>query len=330
VKPYLLPISLLVAGTLLALGAGAGVSTTAGMLVGLGDGEVLTALDAPPPAADEGPADGDGDGVAAARKAQNARASQGAAGDRPARRGGLSRQRYVETILERNIFDHTKVGQEATAEDEPCVGEECELGEKSDLPVTLLGTVVAVPIEMSAALIHHDDEKKSYGYGIGDRILDATVLAIAADRVIVKRGDGSQEYIARGEIEEPDRRRAPAGDLDEDDQISKEGDDRYVISRELVDQTLGDMNAIMRMARARPHKDADGNVDGFRLSGVRRNKLIYKLGVRSGDIIHSVNGQPLTSIQEAMGAFESMQRDSEFSFEITRRGQKKTMQYEVR
>ncbi|MCO4747868.1 MAG: hypothetical protein KC912_23935, partial [Proteobacteria bacterium] len=74
----------------------------------------------------------------------------------------------------------------------------------------------------------------------------------------------------------------------------------------------------------------DGQIDGYRLSGIRRNSLGEKLGIRNGDIIHAANGQALTSMQGAMSAYTTLQSESSFNFEVTRRGQKMTLQYQVR
>ena len=54
-----------------------------------------------------------------------------------------------------------------------------------------------------------------------------------------------------------------------------------------------------------------------------------KLGIRNGDIVHAVNGQALTSMQGAMSAYTSLQSESSFSFEVTRRGQKMKLDYSV-
>jgi type II secretory pathway component PulC len=43
-----------------------------------------------------------------------------------------------------------------------------------------------------------------------------------------------------------------------------------------------------------------------------------------------VNGKPLTSMKEAMDAWQSLQNEGGFNFEITRRGQRQTMEYTVR
>jgi type II secretion system protein C len=312
-KRWVLPLSLLILGTLLAVTAGWGANAVLGSLLALEEGQSVDAVGARRPAvASAEPTTDDAPSAVTAKKSRT-----------------LSRKQYVDAILERNIFDHTKVG--GTGEP-PCVGEDCD-NERSDLPVTLLATMVTEPAHLSSALIRDDNSKQSFGYGVGDKVLDATITSISWDKVYVTRGDGTQEYISSADGKDrPDEvasnRTSTTGD--EDDQIAKTDDNTYVIDRALVDASLQDLDALSRMARARPHKDSDGNVDGYRLSGVRRNQLLYKLGIRSGDVVHGVNGTPLNSMQAAMGAMSALQNDSSFSFEITRRGQKMTMQYQVR
>jgi general secretion pathway protein C len=71
-------------------------------------------------------------------------------------------------------------------------------------------------------------------------------------------------------------------------------------------------------------------VDGYRLSAIRRGTLFDKLGIKNGDIVHTVNGQSLSSTSDAMNAYQGLQNESSFSFEITRRNKKKTLNYQVR
>jgi type II secretory pathway component PulC len=84
------------------------------------------------------------------------------------------------------------------------------------------------------------------------------------------------------------------------------------------------------MARAIPHRGPDGELDGYRLSGIRRNSVLSQLGIRNGDVIHAVNGHSLSSVQDAMGAYQGLQSESGFAFDVTRRGQKMNMEYDVR
>jgi len=81
--------------------------------------------------------------------------------------------------------------------------------------------------------------------------------------------------------------------------------------------------------RAEPHQGPDGNIDGYRLSGIEPGSIWDQIGVKNGDIVHSVNGKELTSMSEVMAAY-TFQSAKSFTFEVTRDGQRQTMRYDVR
>ena len=71
-------------------------------------------------------------------------------------------------------------------------------------------------------------------------------------------------------------------------------------------------------------------MDGYRLSAIRRGSLFDKLGIKNGDVVHGVNDMPLTNTDGAFQAFQTLQTESAFTFEVTRRNQRQTFEYEVR
>ena len=46
--------------------------------------------------------------------------------------------------------------------------------------------------------------------------------------------------------------------------------------------------------------------------------------------MHAVNGMPLTSTDGAFSAYQTLQSESAFSFDVTRRNQRSTFSYEIR
>jgi len=75
------------------------------------------------------------------------------------------------------------------------------------------------------------------------------------------------------------------------------------------------------MGRALLHRDAHGNVDGYRLSAIRRGSIGDVLGLRNGDIVHAVNGHPVRSLSEAEEALEAVRTANHAQVELTRRGE---------
>lgn len=253
---------------------------------------------------------------------QPAAGAPAVASARPPQARAKSKKQYVDEILGRNIFDHTKVGLRSTV---ATAGD----GSPTDLKVRLVATLVAEPAEFSSALIADDgDTSIAHGYGIGDKLHDAEVIEIKQRLVKLRRSNGAVETLSMAEDDSPRPKSVTKGGDDEG--VEKLGENKFAVDRSMVEQYLGDLDAVSRMARAIPHRGSDGQIDGYRLSGIRRNSPLDKLGIKNGDIVHAVNGQGLTSMQGAMSAYSSLQNDSSFSFDITRRGKKQNMEYEVR
>ena len=114
-----------------------------------------------------------------------------------------------------------------------------------------------------------------------------------------------------------------------EDGVEQVGDNKWSVPRSLLDKYIGDLGAASKLGRALLHRGPDGNYDGYRLSAIRSGSLADQLGIKNGDVVHSVNGQSLDSMQAAMGAYNTMQNESNFCIDVTRRGEKQTLCYDV-
>ena len=244
----------------------------------------------------------------------------------------LSKNSYLDPILRRNIFDSSAVGTTASAEVDTGID-----GRRTSLDVTLLATVVAQPDSYSSALISSGDKREAsvQGYGIGDDLLgEATIVRIEQKKVVIRRSDGTIEYIDMGgegsKTTTSSQRSSKGSDDDEDGGITKTGDYSWDVDQSVIASAMGNIDSLISQVRATPHKGPDGEIDGFRLSAIRRGSLLQKLGIKNGDVIHGVNGTPLNSATGAMGAFQAMQSESSFNFDVTRRNQKNTFEYTIR
>lgn len=237
-------------------------------------------------------------------------------------------RQYLENLLCRNLFDPELVGQCAFEDPDKAGGKEAI----TDLKVTLLATLVAEPESYSSALILEDGEERAIGYSLHDKIRDAEIIAIESKLVRLRRGDGREELLTMDEDAPKPAPRAAAssGSDSSDEEVREVAENHYEIDSETLDRYLSDLDSIARMGRALLHRGPDGEFDGYRLSAIRRNTIADKLGIRNGDIVHQVNGKPLNSMASAMEAFNTMRNEKNFSFEVTRRGKKQTMTYDVK
>lgn len=87
-------------------------------------------------------------------------------------------------------------------------------------------------------------------------------------------------------------------------------------------EILADPNSFSRHGIALLHRDAEGEYDGYRLSAVRRGGIANRLGIKNGDILHSVNGQPLHSLDHVKRVYETIGPQTKtLEVRLTRRGE---------
>lgn len=236
-------------------------------------------------------------------------------------------ERMITSIVRRSIFDSSK----ADVLPEKPTGEVGE-GIMSTLDLTLLATIIAKPEEFSIALIKENNSGVSMTYGVGFQILgEATITKIEKERVYFQRTGSEQlEYIEIGGEKSTTSTVAKKPSKDGEGDVQKVGANKYIVEQAVLDEIIANPEKLYTQVRVTPFKDDSGSIVGYRMTGIRRKSIFYKLGVKNGDIVHSVNGQPLTSLSAAMDAYNSLGNSKNFNFEITRRKNKSTFEYEVR
>lgn len=309
--------------SVLGLSAGAVANQGVARLLALPEGEDAPAYaDADAPRED-GAAEGDApDAVAdAGELADDAEPPRRSS---KAKTRAKSKKQYADIIVRRNIFDSSAVydpdAASAAGGDGACT---------NDTNIRLLATVVADLPEYSSALIAMGSAKdaKTDGYSIGDELgSSGRITAIDPKKVCV---DGGSCFCIGGD-EKPAATAAASKDGEEAGGVEKTGDNKYQVDQSVLDDALNNFEKLAGQLRAVPHKDASGNVDGFRLSAIRKGSVFDKLGIKNGDVVHAVNGTALTSTEGALSTYQTLKNERTFTFDITRRNQRQSMEYEVR
>ncbi len=111
--------------------------------------------------------------------------------------------------------------------------------------------------------------------------------------------------------------------------ISETGPYRYDVERELLDHYTGNLREAEKLAATSWHKQ-DGEIDGFRVKKVRCGSPLHQLGFRNGDVIHSVNGKPVTTTTQALLAFRKVRKHDRLVFQVTGwKGDRKTLRFRM-
>lgn len=220
-----------------------------------------------------------------------------------------------QIITERNLFGSLDKASKDVNE------EEIEALEPTSLKVALLGTVTGSE-QNAFAVIEETDKRKQGLYKIGDSVQNATVKKILREKVVLRVG--TKDEILTMEESAASRRDKGLGPSRRAERGST-----ITVSRKDIQSSLKDINKLMSEVRIRPHFK-DGQSDGLSVSRIKGGSIFSKLGLRNGDIVQKINGEPINSPDEVLGLYEKLKSGSRVSLEVTRRGEPKTMNYRFR
>ena len=189
--------------------------------------------------------------------------------------------------------------------------------------------MVADKPEWSLAFVHVTEPEDDFvRIKVGDSLGKAEVITIAAKQVTFLQ-DGKEKVLnLLGEeaVKAPkDNGKKPGKKDDISSKIKKVGPHKYEVEKSVVQDLMKNFATAGRGARVMP--DAKG---GFRVSFVRSYSLFFKLGVRSGDVIKSVNNIPLNSIQETLMLYTKLKNANHLTISVNRRGKTINMDYSIR
>jgi len=90
--------------------------------------------------------------------------------------------------------------------------------------------------------------------------------------------------------------------------------------RRMVQQDPGILDQVMRTVAS--YDNAAGKLRGFRAYPGRNRAIFNKLGLKAGDLVTAVNGQPLDDPQHSQEVFNTIQSSPTVTVTIERGGQK--------
>jgi len=121
----------------------------------------------------------------------------------------------------------------------------------------------------------------------------------------------------------------PQDCLPDNPDIEALGENAYRVKQELVDYYVNHLREAAKMADTFWQKGKGGEVIGFRVRRVRCGNDLYQLGFRGADVVLAVNGETVTSIPQAIGAYRRLRKEKVLRVRIRRNKQERVLRYEL-
>jgi general secretion pathway protein C len=191
----------------------------------------------------------------------------------------------------------------------------------SSLNLKLLGTVVNEKGSSWAIILDLDNDRQDM-VNVGSVVAGARVVSIQRDKVVLSIS-GREEILLLGA--EGTR---PAGSRG--DQAPKESTtSTYVVSKEAVKENLDNLPSLLMQARAELYFQ-EGKPEGFQLSQIQKGSLLKSVGFEDGDVIRSVNGQEIRSLEDAIALYQQLGDRDSYTIGILRGEKPKTLHVKIR
>jgi general secretion pathway protein C len=219
----------------------------------------------------------------------------------------------VQSIADNHVFG------EADAEAAPVVIPEADQN-VSDTRLTnlvLKGTIASAIPEFSVAVIA-DGTAEQRVYAIGDSVgSGATLHAVYSDRVVLNENGALTNLRLPSDF--------PQGASTSVRRSTVTTRQTTRDSNSLQNVVAENLTQISDIIRPTQYRGADGQLAGFRVYPGRNRQKFAALGLRPGDLIKDINGQPLNDPTQAMQVFQSLGEAEQVSVTIERNGQEQSL-----
>lgn len=228
-------------------------------------------------------------------------------------------------IADRNLFNTSTNGEKPRADIL------VDSLEQTRLKLKLWGTApIAGDEESSYAVIEDEKERRQKLYKVGDTIQNATVKMILRNRVVLSQL-GKDEIL---EMEKVDEKAPPTTSAFVPRPMTStppttSARRRISLSRTQVDDAMNDITELMGQITIQPHVE-DGEAGGMILSNIKPNSIFRRMGLRNGDVLTAVDGQPITTVDQALKLYEDLKSSDSANVEIKRKGRPTTIEYSIR
>ena len=242
---------------------------------------------------------------------------------------------YYASMAGRRIFGAVGLSSSAKPAEPPPTS--LDALPPTSLTLRLLGTAVGTE-GMSKAVIANEATKSTDVYREGDKIkkTDTTVERILVRKVVLNR-NGKREVLSFNLAT-----KAPASAPSPRPTLSRESPSRSRPPSSRPSFTMVDRSEWQELENRDPAELLDesgakvtptwkdGQIQGLQLENIADNEYAQRLGLEEGDIVSSVNGVRIQSLDQAFSLAQKLQKSPVIRVEVMRDGTPQTLTYRLK
>lgn len=192
------------------------------------------------------------------------------------------------------------------------------------LNFTLLGTLITDSIR--SAMLKIDNEIKIFR--LNQSINEKTKIIQINDFYILIDIDGRKQLV---ELNRDFKHEPPKENLPPLSSVVPipQGAQNFVIDKRLVDEMTKDVGQFLKDVRIIPYFE-NGVTAGFKFDFVRQGSLLEQNGIKQGDKIISINGNPVKTTEDSFKLYNMLRTEKYVSLVLEDQNGRRTLNYEIR
>jgi general secretion pathway protein C len=208
-----------------------------------------------------------------------------------------------------------------------------ETAPETKLNLKLLGVFASKNTATSRAIIA-DAKGKEESYSIGDDLPGgASLHEVLSDRIIISH-NGRFETLRLPVTESPSsantsvsRQRNTRTRRNTPTPVATTGETSALL-KQYKNSLLNDPQSVMGLLRAQPYKK-NGRLAGYRIRPGKDRQLLKRFGLKSGDVVTSVNGVSLDNPIKALEVLRDLSSATQLSVEVERNGSPRSFSFAI-
>jgi type II secretion system protein C len=190
-----------------------------------------------------------------------------------------------------------------------------------NINLELWGTILG---NTAMAFIFNPDANQQGLFRVNDNVQGFRIVKISSGRITLEKEGNAWELILKAN----NRNRSVSGKA----VVFSDPDSGIVVVNKM--QLMGQMlqaKEILSSIKIFPIPDpATSKLGGFKVDNVPPGSLIEEVGIKNGDVIYSVQGQKLQTVQDAWKMFAKVQTQNRVEVVLLRNNEPVTIKYEIK
>jgi general secretion pathway protein C len=240
---------------------------------------------------------------------------------------------YYTAIVRRNLFPGTDNAGDSPSDAGPPPAPDAATSVRA-LGLRLVGSI-AGGSDTSRAIIQDTKSHTTGSYKLGDSIASATIEAIHRDAVVLRYQGRLLTLTLRSDSAGEAASKSPASNDKSDRNTDRQPEAKEATATAPADtqfalpqNRVGYVAEVLREATIEPSV-RNGQVEGLKITGLENAPMAQLFGLKNGDVIQSVNGQPLTSKQRAFQVLMKATTQRNIDIRLLRDGKSKDLSFDL-